>query len=777
MPAASVIPGVMKVKPEERKLYYSLAALLAIASIGILQLPLFNYLGYEYSVAIACLTPILAGAITWRVVRSRRTAGGGVPEYRSIARDATFQSLSLLVLPFLIGTLNGVFVRNCALGEGALYFMLIPVVTTIWSVGLMLFCLRRFRWPLFSFIAVLVVVLLHPFYIGYALPQIYTYNFIYGFFQGFSYDEVLSMTPTVVLFRIVTSISALFFYVGAEAKLGYADQRRTSLSDQPAPPKHRLLLVVLATVLIASWIFRVQLGFESTTASIKSELVCEFTSDHFRIHYADSSFSENEIQIVAAMHEFRLSQVERALQVNFPGVIESYIYPSAESKRKFIGTGNTNIAKPWRGEIHLNFDSWDATLRHELAHVVAGEFGMPLIRAHYNIGLVEGLATAVDREFGNRTLMEYAAAMKKFSMVEHPERLINPVGFAMQNSTVSYVEMGAFCEYLINQYGIGKFKQLYGTSFGSALREFIGGRTVAEDVYGKSYKELIDEWQSGIDTMSIPSSWRPHAAFYFKRPSIFAKECARVVANLNEEGFRQLDSKNPAGAMVAFQNALETSWNTEAYVGLIRSAFRAELYDTVITMMRSQLRDSAGRSSVANLFLLYGDALWYKGDTLAARAAYDDLLALDLTPRYNEAALSRLHVLDDPAIRDSMSRYFVGAMTDSASYRFLLSLERRSDNPILPYLKARLLFRSRKYARVIDQLETISVPLGVHALEAARLQILGEAYFHRKDYATAREHFQRSRQYITNKATSDQVLDAIERCNWYETGRAQFSSR
>ncbi len=527
-------------------------------------------------------------------------------------------------------------------------------------------------------------------------------------------------------------------------------------------------LVLLGASVVLAWVWRVPLGFETSREYLERTLGSSYRTEHFRICYSPESFSPSEIGWIAALHEYRYAQVEAALQIRYHGTITSYIYPDGDTKLRMIGTKTTNIAKPWLREIHLDRNSLEGTLKHELVHVLAGEFGMPVIRAHYHVGLVEGLAMAVDDDFGNRTLDQYAAAVMKFNLVNDPRQLINPIGFAMRASTVSYVLMGSFCGYLIDRYGIVLFRGLY------------GGKSPAV-VYGKSYDDLIVEWRHYLARFRVPEAWREHVEYYFNRPSIFAKECAREVAKRNQEAYRDLAKNNAVTAMKEFSAALNTSWNTESYAGLVRASFGAGRYDTVVGLIDARSADSMHRSSLINLDLLYGDALWYQGNVVRARNAYEEILAFDLSEGLDEAAAIRLEATADPDLRAALPDYMVGSLTDSSALRLLEELRRRSSNPIIPYIQARLSLRQKRYQRAIDILQEPADPgrsFGYTILSARREQMLGEACFFLKKFQQARIHFWQSLNYLTNTASAGRVDDWLARCEWTErNGDRYIASR
>jgi tetratricopeptide (TPR) repeat protein len=732
-------------------------------SLVVIQFPLLNYLGYEFSAAVSLVLPWIIGGYAFKTLRDHvpdRSSLDAECFYRVI-RDVTVHIGMLLGIPLIVATLNMFVVKNCAYGEGILYYLLLPGITALWLIALAVFCWVMFRRALLIYYCITAGILLHPLFLGYFSPQIYSYNFVYGFFPGFSYDEALSISQTLLIFRCVTALSALLFFLLSITTVKMQIIGRTwiaklvTLYDLRGISLHRAAIMVLSIGLLVVWMVRVPIGFETSTQYIQSTLGAKYVTEHFDIYYASDKFSDEDIAWVGAQHEFYLYEIDSVLQLNSSGRIVSYIYPDGETQQRMIGTSSTNIAKPWRREIHLSADGWQTTLKHELVHVVAGEFGMPVIKAHYNIGLVEGLATAVDGDFGNRTLNEYAAAIKKFELVKNPGRLIQPLGFAVKASTVSYVLMGSFCSYLIDRYGIVRFKELY------------GGRS-PETVYNKPYETLIGEWQQFLDRIVVPELWRKHVMYYFNRPSIFAKECPRVVAVLNEGGYRAMIKSDGASAMRLFSDALKKSWNTESYAGLVRASYDAGRYDTVIRLVDARLSDSLGRSGVINLLVLYGDALWQKGNIDSARKAYEEVLALDLSDRYDESIALRLVAIADTNLQKQLPSFFTGALTDSAAQVLLFDIHEKVQNPVVGYLEARLHLKQKHYNEAIHELEQLQSPFDFPILNAGREQIIGQAYFRMKNYQQARTHFWQSLNYITNETSRRRVEQWLARCEWYE---------
>jgi tetratricopeptide (TPR) repeat protein len=748
---------VFPIQTDERKPFAAAAILLAAASVALLRLPLFNYLGYEFSASVALLLPLVSGVLALRALGRRWPRGTALTTagFRSAVSDLLAQNLALLLVPFAAAVAAGIVVRNCAYGEGILWFLLLPAVTAVWLTALAAFCVVLFRRPAVWYAVVIAAALVHPILLGYWTPAAFSYNVLYGFFPGLTYDESLHLSWRLFLFRYLTLASAALFLLAAEFIVSYRKAGQgvagigAALRNLRFHPAGRLLMAVILVQLLAGWLCRIPLGFESTASSIADALGASVTTEHFEISYDPASIPPEEIGKVAQMHEFRYAEVRQALGVAAEPRVHSFLYPDAATKRRYTGAGNTDIAKPWLNEIHLGGESWDGTLKHELIHVLAGTFGMPVIRAHYNTGLVEGLATAVDGSFGNKSLPEYAAAMRHFGLLEHPEALLRFDGFALRSSTVSYVAMGAFCQYLIAQHGIERFRQVYG-----------GGSP--ERVYGRPLKGLVDDWIVSLAAVPVDEAWRPHIDFYFRRPSIFAKLCARAVANTNEEGQRLLSARDPDGAARAFRAGLDLSWNTGSYAGLIRAASAAHRPDSVVALMRA-LKDDESFGAFAGLLLPYGDACWGSGDSAEARAAYARALELDISVPTSDAAALRLALLADSAMVARLPGILFASLADSAVADSLEGLAGRSAP--MAILASRALLRTGAAGRVPALLGSISAPLEPR-LEAMKHRLMASAYERLGAWEHAAAHYRIIAASAPGEAARAAADDDARRCAW-----------
>lgn len=741
----------------------AVAAMLYLAiALVCTQVPLLNYLGYEFSVVTALAGSLIGGMLTIGGVRNVYGPGkAAVADHREVLdrfRSVLLLNILLLGVPCAVMSGNALFVKNCSFMEGLAFYILLPVVSVCFASCLGLFCTVHYRFARTLFLLFLLATLVYAGALGYFTPAIYSYNVFYGYFPGFSYDEILGISLPLVLFRIVTlTLGVLLLWLSdllltSSASADAAWRKGLRLLGVLLHPQRLLFTAAVVLLLGLLYLYRCDLGFETTGGFVRRILGEEYRSEHFVLYYSKTSYGEEEIRRIAAFHEFRLSQILSAFGLRQQPPIESYIYPSAEVKRRLIGTGTTNIAKPWLRQIHMTQQSLDVTIKHELVHVVAGQFGLPIIQASFSTGMVEGLAMAIEWDFGNRTLHQYAAGMKSSGLAPDIGSIMTPFGFAAQSSSVSYVLAGSFCRYLIDTYGIRPMADVYRSG------DYAGA-------YGKPLRLLMDEWNVFLD--GIPPTGRDAIDVIFRQPAIFRKVCARVVARRNDEARRRFAERDYAGARRLYGQSYREAGGYESLSGSLSSTLRMGEYATVVGMLDSIREKSERPGQYAALLLFGGDALWALGLTERALEFYERIRKEDIAENLTEAATVRGIALCDSTVREGFLRYVLSDAHDSVRVILLDSLSARSpDNPLVLYVRGRLLARMGRHGDAAAALEKLDMTKISPALEALRLRTLGASLFHLQRYLEARRAFSLSLSAGATEVARLNVADWIDRCEW-----------
>lgn len=728
------------------------------------QLPLTNYLGYEFSALTALLTSFVAGFTTInsvrRFLREKRAEEDHAGEALGAFRRAVQLNLLFLIIPFSVMLANALFVKNCSLGEGVGFFLLLPVVTALFASALGVFCTAHYRRPKTVFTLFVAATFIEVLTIGYFTPAIFSYNFFYGYFPGLTYDEALGIQPPLILFRVFTLMlaAALVWMAWLLLRSTHSDvptwEKGLTLVGEMLQGRRVFITTAIATLIIVVWWFRGELGFDASSRFIQHQLGKAYTTPHFRIYYAASSYSDDEIRWVAAEHEFRLKQITDALRMPFRGTIESYIYPSAEVKQRLMGAGNTNIAKPWSGQIHLTQQTLDATLKHELVHVLAAPFGLPIIKASLSTGLVEGLAMAIEWDWGNRTLHQYAAAMRRFGVAPEIAALMSFTGFAAHASSVSYVLAGSFCRYLMDTYGMRPVMQVYRSND-------------YERAFGKSLHALIDEWHAFLDKIPVGGDDRDAVDVLFRRPPIFEKVCARVVAMRNKEAAKAFGRRDYRAAAALYKQSFEDGRGYDALSGYVVSAVRLGEYASVIALFDSFMQRSQQPAQYLPLMVHVGLAQWGNGDTATAQELFSRVARANISEQLSETAIvcSLALALRDATNRNALFRYFTQAASDSERVALLDSMDMDTVRQWLPaYLKGKVLARQKRWSDALTVLEPLHTTHPV--LEALRLKTIGHALFRSRRFADAQIAFWRSLNAVATEVAQQDVNEWIERCEW-----------
>lgn len=612
---------------------YLLAAVYAAAGICCAFVPLLDTLGYESALVfgllaawIGAVLPLSLRPVLRRLSAREEAARSGAPSdgaaRKALLRGSgvfshwihlTLAQAALLLIPMAILTVNALFVRNCSMLDGVLFWLLIPMITAGFSSAVILFldALTERRTAIVYY-ALLLLLLIQPFVQIYSQPQLYAYNHVFGMFLGLSWDQSQPPFLTLLLYRCSSlSYIALLLAVGAALRL-----RRTRGIDAAGG---RRLLAVFLPALVAVLLFQfysAPLGFTNSYAHLRSVLNAEYTLGRIRLVYDGSTMDSSAARRMAEEHLFQLEQVSAELGVTWKREITAYIYPDRATKRRLLGTESSDLARPWRAEIHLSADSWTGTVRHELVHVVAGTFGPYINRAPFLrvLGLTEGLAMAVEWSWGNRTLHEFSAGMLAQGILPSARACIGTAGFATNTSSRGYVASGSLTRWLMDSLGLATVRRAYAADD-------------LEAAAGMSYEEIDRRWRVFLGTIhrDLPDSIA--VAYAFRRPSLFSALCPRVLTERNRTAAEAMTAGDAARALVLYRGAETLAPNARSAFGIVGAMYLQEQWDSVAAVTARYLADTTRAFSLYPMKLWEGAAHWKLGDSAAADRALSQLIA------------------------------------------------------------------------------------------------------------------------------------------------------
>lgn len=346
------------------------------------------------------------------------------------------------------------------------------------------------------------------------VPHLYIYNIVWGWIPGPIYDEQIRFSSVLFLHRIfVLTLSTLFILAGLQI---------SGIRSRILKPLYCILLPLLIIINVVLY----HSGTIRTLYDIEMELGHGVKTNHFQITFDSGlQLTDEELQYWTFWHEFHASELRSLLKVDpYTQPIRSIMYSDVWQKQHYTGAKYTSYVPTWNSTPQLHMDRQTAhyILRHELVHVYARLFGMPVINASFNMGLTEGLAVAFEDP---RVLSSTRNDLIINSGVEINSELIDNVlgyfGFYSGRSFVNYSVSGSFIRYVYDESDLNQIKCSY-----SSLR-------ISQCI--DNIDELKCGWLDMITSIPPDSTLRPIARTLFERESIFEKKCARFISYAEAE--------------------------------------------------------------------------------------------------------------------------------------------------------------------------------------------------------------------------------------------------
>jgi len=477
------------------------------------MVPLLHQLNAFSMAALATVAFFTAGWAAVTAFRARAKVGAVLGA-----------QVGAIVWPLLLFGVALLWTPACGLLQGLLFWALFPFITVVFAVAVA-YALTgwrpaRARWYLCG--AGLALLIAGPIYDLGLHPQFFTYNHVFGGVLGPIYDETLALRPGLFWFRGLTlcwAIGALL--LGRWLRVGFPAPATRAWWVQGPPA-----VGALGGLIAALYAFASPLGLNTSTAYLERQLSGRVATDRVVLHYDPETLSAAEVAHWARYHAYQVERLEGIMDVASDTPIRSFLYPDEATKAALTGARTTNTAPVWLAtpQIHVLQSAAERVVAHELAHAVSRPFGLPALRASVSVGLVEGLAVALEPPSGRPSIHDQVVAAQ-LSAPGVPGQALNPdlsadvaarlspFGFWTGRSAVSYTVMGSFVQYLLEAYGPGPLKEAYAwADFASA--------------YGLALPQLTAEWQAFLSERPVVSrAARPVMAARFSRPSVFEQAC------------------------------------------------------------------------------------------------------------------------------------------------------------------------------------------------------------------------------------------------------------
>jgi hypothetical protein len=693
-----------------------------LLAIALCFIPLFDVLGFERAFATGLLATPTSAAVAIVMVKAARARGGD--DLARVASYAVGISLLMLVPTLVAGVIVELIRQPCDQKQGILFLLLCSGGNAIFGAALGVaagvLSTRRFV-PALLVAAALLAFIVSALVRFYAEPQIFMYSLPFGYWPGSLYDEDLTVTGTLWIFRGYTVLVS-FALIGIART--FSDPE--TLVPRLSRPRATALLGTAILVFSAAAVQRngEALRFSMTRRTIERELSRHVETPHFDLFIAPSVTPE-EVELIKEDHELRWTQLSRFfITVEPKGKIKSFVYADEKQKRRLMGAAGTQISRPWAQEIHINgFTVPHPVLKHELAHVFAGylargPFKVPASSlVLVNIGIVEGVAVAADWPANELSVHGWARAMRALHLAPDLRTSMSPAGFWSISSARAYTVAGSFVRFLVDRYGMVKLAPLY------ASNDF-------KAAYGKALDELAGEWEAFVDALPLPESDLLVAEHRFKQPGIFQKICAHKAANLARQGYERLSSGDVDGGIERLDRLISYSpGNVQPLLDISRALAKiGRLHDARRFAERALETPDVSPKSTAEAKELIAGLDWRAGALEQAKHGYEEVLASHLSTASDRLQTARLFAIDLPGDEAQVLRGLL--VGDLSGPKALVKLgELASAHPkdgLVHYLYARQLENAGAYEEGIREVKAaIAIGLVTDALADEAKMMLG----------------------------------------------------
>lgn len=581
--------------------------LLLLLLIGLrlifLQIPLLKNLDLDVSIVYALLFSIISGIGTIYLKRKNKVL------LRFISGLIIIQ-----LLLFVAFILIELYVCDCLLTNGIFFFPLFSITVTIFWSSVSILVIN-----LFDEYRLLIMLLIYFFFVAYSLieyyfePQLFLYNPLFIFFPGLVYNDFFELNSSILIYCISLLIGSL----------SIISLHLLRIKNRINQTSQNLLKIVPFLIYSLLFVISNQIGLSTDQFKLKSHFSDHLKEGGVKIYFESNNISKINQLLYLEKTKFHLDQLRQQLKYDIP-YVEIYIFNSDESKKRMLGDEKADFTKPWLNQIFVTINSFDQTIKHELAHVFLGKSTDNLFKVakDFNLTLIEGGAMALEWEWLENEPVYYAALINKFLSPLNQEKLFSTYSFITNLSSISYIYSGSIIKHLIDKYGLKKFLVFYRTN----------------DFYQSYQNDLADEirdFQNKLESISLTNEDSLKALVLFGEKSMFYNSCPRAFARLLREGQNLFNQRNFNEAEQIFLKLYNESNDIKYLVNLVRCKFYQKKFDDVIKLIEnSQWNAQIHTINSIYLKIFYALSLAKIGDHRKAKTEIELLQKLKISSNW-----------------------------------------------------------------------------------------------------------------------------------------------
>lgn len=592
--------------------------------IFLFQLPLLKNLDLEIAIVFSLIFSFLSGF-------------GGIWLLNRKEKVSTILKLNLILISslFVVFLLLEFLLFDCPLTEGILFFPIFVISSSLFSLALssITYSFGKIRSVLFLFF-IYFILILYSLTAYYFEPQLFLFNPLMIFFPGLVYNEVFTIETRMVIYSLGISIASISILI---AKILDENERRSIKLNK----SHFYILPVLIFSLM--FILSDNLRLSTSQNFLSRNFPTKIDEKDFEIFIEDKNISEREKQLLIYKTQFHYQWLTQLFGYK-TNKVQIFIFKSNSSKKNFLGDEVADFTKPWLNQIFVTEKSFDQTIKHELAHIFLGERTKNIFKvaAGFNLGLIEGGAVAVEWEWLENIPAYYTSMIIRFSPQIEIQSFFNNYTFATQRSSLSYLISGAFCRYLIDNYGLGSFLKFYND----------GDFT---KVYGLKLSDEINNFLSHLNSFQFSNDDSLKFKVIFGGGTFFEKKCPRAISRIRLKARKFMVERLVDRAEEIFKKIYDRTSDTDAFMNLIRAKFYQKKFNEIIREYNASLHHNTinGFSSIY-LKIYYSLSLAKIGESEKAKKIISDLKQLDISSNWNSYFDLLLFLISKPELIDRM---------------------------------------------------------------------------------------------------------------------------
>ena len=696
----------------------TLIALIAITIVSS-RIAMLNLLAYEFSAVIAIFTSHFAAAMVIRETfrlkpilahRSPYTEG---PHSRIIVWSVILGNLTavlwLLFIPFVLIILADIVfsVKNCDFLTGVGFYLTIPLISAFFASSLAMFCSlaassrKKAVWLYAAIVLIFVIRVVLRIARGHTIGMLDPFI---GMIDLPLYSQETNLNLGFLLSRVLVLITSKFVIVlsilmADEKFRNYRISKIPGNILQTARFLPELESGITALILIACALYyQGPLGIEITRNYLEHVLNGKKITEHFIIRYPTGSEVEKDLDRIIEQHEYYYQSIKNEIGVAPKGKIRAYIYQDKRQKTFLTGVGSSVYAKPWTGEIHVEYDRNNIqALKHELVHVISAPMGVPFFGSSMLGAYGEGIAEGIEWNSENDlTYYQWAAALRvaKDPLTGQPffpdesaaKRLLTrnfrDGGFYVGRIGMNYFLAASHTRWFLDTYGSDAYSKAY-----------ISDDTIR--ALGVDKNEEAGKWLEYLNHVPLTEDEIAFAEMAFAPPKFTVQVCAHEVAEHERLAQEYSSSKAWRKAFDEYGILLNFTPGNIRYgyqqVKMLSNMGEYEKGEELIRTLYGWKSIDAGWTSY--LHLLEGDLFARMERPADALQAYTLARDSAVNSSLKETTQLRILILNSPALKE-----FLNAFDDTDNPRWRYERAKELDDGWLPdYFLGTNLVADRNY--------------------------------------------------------------------------------